>query len=112
MAPTTAVIGAYPGIMENASSVFALPGTEPNQIVSLQIRAWNNLGMYGETKVAQVRLGPTQGPGTVIWTSENLPNPNRFAPLRIIPEPAVIALGALAGAFLLFQTRKSPGKSS
>jgi hypothetical protein len=107
MAPTTAVIGAYPGIMDNASSVFALPGTEPNQIVSLQIRAWNNLGLYGETKIAQVRLGPTQGPGTVIWTSETVPHPNRFAPLRIIPEPSTIALGALAGVFLVLRVRSS-----
>ncbi len=103
MAPTTAVIGAYPGIMDNVSSAFALPGTEPNQIVSLQIRAWNNLGMYGETKVAQVRLGPTQGPGTVIWQSEAGSNPNRFAPLRIIPEPSSIAIGLLGGMFLLFR---------
>ncbi len=108
MAPTTAVIGAFPGIMDNASSVFALPGTEPNQTVSLQIRAWNNLGLYGETKIAQVRLGPTQGPGTVIWQSETGSNPNRFTPLRIIPEPSSIALVALAGALLLFRIRMSP----
>lgn len=107
MAPTTAVIGLYPGIMDNVSSVFALPGTEPNQIVSLQIRAWNTTGMYGETKIAQVRLGPTQGPGTVIWQAASGTNPNRFTPLRIVPEPRTIALGALAGVLLLFRARKT-----
>src|SRR5688572_7976301 len=34
-----AAIGTTPGVMINAPSVFALPGTEPGQIVSLQIRA-------------------------------------------------------------------------
>jgi len=107
-APGLASIGSTSGVMINAPSVFALPGTEPGQIVSLQIRGWNDRGWYGETKVAQVTLGPTAGPGTVIWQTSSATNPNRFNPLVVfVPEPSALALGALAGAFLLFRVRKT-----
>lgn len=67
MAPGTATIGATTGVMINAPSVYALPGTEPNQVVSLQIRASGAGGLYMmQTKVAQVTLGQTAGPGAVI----------------------------------------------
>ena len=108
MAPGTATIGSTAGVMVGAPSVFALPGTEAGQVISLQIRAWNNQGWFGQTKVAQVTLGPTAGPGTVIWQSASGTNPNRFTPLIfVVPEPSTLALGALAGAFLLFRLRKT-----
>ena len=107
MAPGTANIGSTPGVMVNAPSVFALPGTEPGQTVSLQIRAWNDRGWWGATKVAQVMLGPTAGPGTVIWQTASGTNSDRFTPMVVcIPEPSTLALGALACAFLLFHDRK------
>jgi hypothetical protein len=37
--PSLATIGSTGGVLANAPSVFALPGTEAGQIVSLQIRA-------------------------------------------------------------------------
>jgi len=108
MAPGTATIGSTAGIMVGAPSVFALPGTEAGQVVSLQIRAWSNQGWFGQTKIAQVTLGPTAGPGTVIWQSASGTNPNRFTPLTtVVPEPSTLVFGALACAFLLFRLRKA-----
>lgn len=105
-APGTATIGSTGGVMINAPSVFAIPGTEPNQVVSLQIRATSHTGFYMQTKVAQVTLGQTAGPGTVIWQTATGTNPNRFTPM-VCPEPSTVALGTLAGVFLLFRVRKS-----
>lgn len=104
----TAQIGSTAGVMTGASSVFALAGTEPNQVVSLQIRAEGGGGYYAETRIAQVTLGPTAGPGAVIWQTTTGTNPNRFTPLvPICPEPSTIALGALGCLTLLFRVRKS-----
>lgn len=108
-APGTATIGATtPGVMTGAASVFALRGTEAGQVVSLQIRAMDSLGKtLGATDVRQVTLGPTAGPGTVIWQGPSGTNPNRFHPIVLLPEPSTIALGVLAGVCLLFRARKS-----
>jgi len=103
-----AAIGTTPGVMINAPSVFALPGTEPGQIVSLQIKAWNvDRSLCLETRVIQVTLAPTAGPGAVIWQTATGTNPNRFTPMIICPEPSAFALGALGGLLLLFFRRKS-----
>lgn len=107
MAPGTATIGPTSGLMINAPSVFALPGTEPGQVVSLQIRLWNDQGLQLETRVAQVTLGNTTGPGAIIWDATSGVNPSRFSPVFIIPEPSTLGLGTLAGAFLVFLYRKS-----
>lgn len=109
-APGTATIGTTAGVLTGAPSVFALPGTEPNQVVSLQIRGTGNSGRYGETKIAQVTLGPTAGPGTVIWQTASGMIPNRFTPLIICPEPSTLVLGAVSGLALLFRIRKSAWK--
>src|SRR5882672_3143376 len=56
----TASIGTTDGVMINAPSVFALAGTDPGQVVSLQIRAWDAAGRFnGHTDVRQVTLAPT-----------------------------------------------------
>ena len=104
-----ASIGTTAGVMINAPSVFALPGTEPGQIVSLQIRAWNaDHSLFMETPIIQVTLAPTAGPGTVIWQTATGTNPNRFTPLIVIPEPSTIALAVLGLiSVLLFRRRKS-----
>jgi hypothetical protein len=110
-APGAASIGTNPGIMINAPSVFPLPGTEPGQVVSLQIRAWNpDRSLCLETDIRQVTLAPTAGPGTVIWQTPNSTNPNRFTPMVICPEPSTLALGALAGVALLYRLRKTRSK--
>lgn len=106
-APGTASIGSTAGVMVNAPSVFALPGTEPNQVVSLQIRASSPTGLQGQTKVAQVTLGQTSGPGAVIWQTASGSVETRFTPLQVVPEPSTIALGVLGlGSLLLFRRRK------
>lgn len=105
-----ASIGTTAGVMVNAPSVFALPGTEGGQVVSLQIRAWNaDRTIVGETGVAQVTLGPTAGPGAVIWQTATGTFTTRFTPLvvNIVPEPSTIALAVLGlGSLLLFRRRK------
>jgi len=98
--------------MINAPSVFFLPDTNPGDVVSLQIRAWDSgRGYYGATDVRQVTLGPTAGPGTVIWQTATGSNPNRFHPMVInplvCPEPSTFVLGALGGVALLFRWRAS-----
>ena len=101
-APGTSTIGSTDGVMAGAASVFALPGTVGNQTVALQIRVWNPAyGWYAATKVAQVTLGPTAGPGAVIWQTQNGTNPNRFhpmyvGPLTCIPEPSTTLLGVMS----------------
>ncbi len=107
-APGTATISATTaGVLSGAASVFALPGTDAGQTVSMQIRAWNDLGWAGQTDVRQVTLGPTAGPGAVVWQTSDT-NPNRFTPLVVVvPEPSTIALGVLGlGSLLLFRRRK------
>jgi len=105
-----ATIGPVPGVMINAPSVFALPGTEGGRVVSLQIRGWNvDRTVSFSTDIRQVTLGPTAGPGQVIWQTATGTNPNRFTPL-CIPEPSTLALGALGGLLLLFLRRKSTRK--
>lgn len=92
-------------------SVFQLPGTEGGETVSLQLRFYQNdpLCQVGMTRVAQVTLGPTAGPGTVIWQGATGTNPNRFTPMLLYPcpEPSTIALGVLglAGLFLVRRRR-------
>lgn len=104
-----ASIGTTAGVMVNAPSVFALPGTEGGQVVSLQIRAWNaDRSLVGETPVAQVTLGQTAGPGAVIWQTATGTFTTRFTPLIVtVPEPSTIALAVLGlGSLLLFRRRK------
>jgi hypothetical protein len=102
-----------------APSVYAIPGTDPLQVVSLQIKGWGanfasydearaGGGLYGETDVRPVTLGPTAGPGTVIWQTASGINASRFYALAIVPEPSTIALGVLGlGSLLLFRRRQA-----
>jgi hypothetical protein len=118
LAPGTATIGTTAGVLANAPSVFQLPGTEPGQVVSLQIRAWTADGsLSGQTRVIstfqlsptgeRLGLGPTAGPGYVIWQTASATNPQRFTPLIVVPEPSTIALAVLGlGSLLLFRRRK------
>jgi hypothetical protein len=112
-AAPVATIGTVDGIMINAPGIFALPGTQAGQVVSLQIRAWDTATggarMRGQTDIRQVTLAPTAGPGAVIWQTAAGTVTTRFTPLivDIVPEPSTIALAVLGlGSLLLFRRRK------
>jgi hypothetical protein len=102
-------IGATPGILTGLPSIFFIQGAgDAGTIISLQIRTFS-AGLNAQTETKQVKLAPASGPGTVIWSSSgaDVNGSGTFRPiLFIIPEPSTIALGGLAGAFLLLRARK------
>jgi hypothetical protein len=69
------------------ASTYQIPGTEPGQKVWLRIRAWSarfgtnwqSEQWLSQTDVREIVLGPTVGPGTVIWGSSQ----DRFSPLIV-----------------------------
>lgn len=104
---------------------YALPGTEPGRLVYLQAYAWD--ATYGTdpyqawlsgaktsiSGVAQLALGPTSGPGTVLWSNSD---PTRLRPLAfplqgpypappVVPEPSTLAFAALGGLVLFMRRR-------
>jgi hypothetical protein len=91
---------------------YAVPG-EPNTTVFVQIRGWESrfgswqegqAGLHGQTAVRAVVLGPSTGPGTVVWSSTDL---TKFQAIDLVPEPSTIALAVLGlGSLLLFRRRK------
>jgi hypothetical protein len=91
---------------------YAVPG-EPNTTVFVQIRGWESrfgnwqegqAGLHGQTAVRAVVLGPSTGPGTVVWSSSDL---TKFQAIDLVPEPSTIALAVLGlGSLLLFRRRK------
>jgi hypothetical protein len=123
-APGLATIGPVDGVMINTPGILPLPGTEPGQVVSLQVRVWDAaLGAdgwreaaqgcvgryYGVTKVSQMTLGLTEGPSAVIWQGFGDSHPGRFYPLTIFacPEPSTLVLGALGGlGWIIFIRRR------
>lgn len=113
--PQFAVIGDYAGIFTGLPTVLGIPGTDTGDIVSVQMRFSNPLGWQAETKVIQVTLMPAMGPGAVVWGSSGsrmgpvtaTSGPGIIVAANVVPEPSTLALGALAGAFLLFRVRKA-----
>lgn len=103
-----AVIGTTVGVITGWPSLFVIPQAQPGEAVSLQIRMRNDVGLYWSTDVRQVTPNTGGGPGTIIWQQASGVSPNRFTPLTFpCPEPSTLALGALAGAFLVFRLRQS-----
>lgn len=121
VAPLGNNTGVNAGII-NASSLYPIPGTDPLQVVSLQVRGWSasfgndwrtastTVGAwFGETDVRSVTLGQTTAAAAVIWQGATGTNPNRFTPLlvaQVVPEPSTIALGVLGLGSLLFLRRR------
>lgn len=112
---------SYPGIIDVPNGFsFPIPGAPVVSTVWMQVKVWDaSFGWdwasashrslwFGQTDVRQVTLGPTEGPGTVIWQTASGVNPNRFYPLAIvwIPEPAPAGIMALGGAVLFLVNRK------
>jgi hypothetical protein len=127
-----------PGLIVNASgnSITALPipGTTPGQAdVWVQIAGWTatfgtnwagakasaqtTQGDYwGESAVVNAAktaggLGPTTGPGAIIWQTATGTDPTKiaggFALFTIVPEPSTMALAGLGfAAMLIFRRRK------
>jgi len=108
----------------NGGSAFAIPGTDPGQTIFLKIAGWdarNGLnfgaskadlqqGHYGETDIRQVTLTGAPSAGQVIWQTASGTTATRFKPFTIfavVPEPSVIALGALGLGALLLRRRKA-----
>ena len=116
-----------PGAFGTAAP-YPIPGTDAGQVVSLQIYAWTT--GFGDdpyvawasgartaiTEVRQFQLGPTVGPGTVIWSRSE---PTRLQPPQfnlgppppppVVPEPSSLAITTLCCLLLLFRWRKSAG---
>jgi len=111
-----------PGIID-APNIYAISGTEPLQVVSMQIRGWSAefgndwLGAarspgawYAETDVRWVTLGFPAAASAVIWQTRAGVSPNRFYPLvfLIAPEPsggALLGLGILVLVFGRWKAR-------
>jgi len=114
--------GVGAGII-NAPGLYPIPGTQENQVVSLQVRGWSaSFGndwqaaartpgaFFGETDVRNVTLGLSTAAPAVIWQTASGTAPDKFKPLvfnAFVPEPSTIALAALGlGGLLLFRPRK------
>ena len=100
----------------NGGVVYPIPGTQEGQRIWMKIAAWANgsntstegATHYGESGVVSVVLGPTAGPGTVVWQGATGTATDRMKPFSLvvlpdIPEPSVIALGSLGLVALLFR---------
>jgi len=116
--PTLGTASATSAGIISAGSPYQIEGGAVGATVFMKIAGWdssfgNNFTAaktggryYGETGVRQITLAATAGPGTVIWSSANTA---LFQPLKlnIVPEPSVIALGALGLGALLLRRRKA-----
>jgi hypothetical protein len=113
----TAAGGIWPAAGAPGGAVYQVAGTQEGQRVWLKIAAWvggdaqspsGSITHYGESAVVSVVLGPTAGPGTVVWQGNAGTATDRMKPFVIAaPEPSVLSISALGlGAFLLCR-RKS-----
>jgi len=117
--PTTlsAAGGIFPAAGSPGGTVYPLAGTQEGQRVWLKIAGWaggtadslQGITHYGESTAVNVVLGPTAGPGTVVWQGATGTATDRAKPFVIapVPEPSVIALGALGLGALLLRRRKA-----
>jgi hypothetical protein len=114
----TALGGIWPAAGAPGGPVYPVTGTQEGQRVWLKIAAWiggdpqspttRSPDRYAESSVVSVVLGPTAGPGTVVWQSLSGTATDRAKPFVLaIPEPSVWSISTLGlGAFLLCR-RKS-----
>jgi hypothetical protein len=112
----TAANGIWPAAGAPGGAVYPVGGSTEGQRVWLKIAAWVGgdaqapVGYthYGESTVVSVVLGPTAGPGTVVWQGATGTATDRAKPFVVaVPEPSIIALGALGLGALLLRRRKA-----
>jgi hypothetical protein len=102
------------------TSPYIIEGAAPGSSVFMKIAGWSSSfgrdfeaacrtpgAYYGETGVRQITLGPTAGPGTIIWSASNT---LLFQPLKLdgfpCPEPSTMALSLLGVVVLVFRRRR------
>jgi hypothetical protein len=112
----TAPGGLWPAAGAPGGAVYPVSGTQEGQRVWLKIAAWiggdsqspsGGVTHYGESATVSVILGPTAGPGTVVWQGASGTATDRAKPFVVwTPEPSVLALGALGLGVLLLRGRK------
>jgi len=110
---TTAATG---GFIQNQAAAVTLNGVPFDTTAAIQMRVWDNRNGT-ITSWAQAIADPTVATGfSDIFTSQTLAGPPNSPPqmvgltsfnLTVVPEPSVIALGALALGALLLRRRKS-----
>lgn len=108
--PTAAI--SSPGIF-SGGIVYPIAGTQEGQRVYLKLAGWGpstgddwrTATYYGESQVVQVTLGPTAGPGTVIFQSVTGTSLERVKPFVIgfVPEPSSLALAGTMGVLALLR---------
>ena len=94
---------------------YPIPGFEPDSRLFIQIRGrestfgtdWERAraeGLFGQTDIKPFVLGPSPGPGTVVWSETDA---TKFQHIDLVPEPSTIALVGLGfGSLVLFRGRK------
>lgn len=112
--PTTLTLA---GGLFDRGVAYQIPDTQPGQRIWMKIAGWaggSDTSLaghthYGQSATVNVALGPTTGPGTVVFQSPAGVHTERGKPFVIvpIPEPSVIALGALGLGALLLRRRRA-----
>ena len=110
----TAPGGLWPAAGTPGGNVYPVAGTQEGQRVWLKIAGWiggdaqsptGAIVGYGESIPVSVVLGPTAGPGTIVWQGPSGTATDRAKPFVIgVPEPSGMALGVL-GLGVLFLPR-------
>jgi len=110
---TTAATG---GFIQNAAAAVTLNGVDFGQTGVIQMRVWDNQGGAITSWAAAVLRGDVATGFSDVFNVAMAANPSITPPnmvgltsfnLTVVPEPSVIALGALALGALLLRRRKS-----
>jgi hypothetical protein len=100
---------------------YQIGGYAASASVAIQVRAWSaSFGndwltasttpgaLYGVSRVATLNLGPSSGPGTVLFNPTDPLKLTGFSVYQVVPEPSTIALGlmGLGATLVLIRRRK------
>jgi hypothetical protein len=112
-APVPFRTGAAAGYVTSSTAI--IPTVAPGSVAQVQIRAWASaagatyesaLAANGATGQSAILAITTGGAGSPPSLPANLDGLTSFAITGIVPEPSVLALGALGGLALLIRRRK------